>query len=348
MKVIRRAVLCVVMPLALIVAAGYGWYMWSDTGKGWRYEDKLATYCDGLIPYNESAVFTDLSTETGLSRDEQNGFGDDRFNVCWVADMRMTIALIPNNAVNSSTAFTVFNMLHEDSTDTLPMALGGGWHGYTDMRNTAVVLSCDNKPASLVVSIAGDESHDNRREARAMGELAAGTARKAADRWSCKAEQGGRIPTVPAPAEQSVRDAPVGTCKGVPIRGNDEIHWIEETKATGTAPLDNCVLGETKARSEPLYWLEAAFGPYAQRLRTATDEPDGLNGNAGIDRDRAWATAACPGTAREIFYISATEYAYPRKGFLLASLRAFAERSAEQHGCTGLRLPGVERDSEPS
>ncbi|MGP3951170.1 hypothetical protein [Streptomyces sp. 7N604] len=275
--------------------------------------------------------------------DERRSFGDDRFNYCRVADLTVIIGLVPKGADGSdSGAGEVFDELDSGTADALPVALGGGWHGYTDMCNTGVVLSCDNKPASVVVSIASDESHESPGGARVMGELAAATAVKAADRWSCEARRGGRIPPVPAPeGEFSSYARATGTCQGIPLRGHEEtIHWLKETKSTGTAPLERCVLGESKARDEPLYWLEAGFGPYAQRLRSETDEPDRLNADAGIARDGAWASATCPGAVRAIFRIGATEYAYPQKGFLLTSLRGFAERSARQHGCTDLKLPG--------
>ncbi|WP_189544435.1 hypothetical protein [Streptomyces gelaticus] len=33
----------------------------SDIGKLWRYEDRLATYCEGLLPVAESAALTSYS-----------------------------------------------------------------------------------------------------------------------------------------------------------------------------------------------------------------------------------------------------------------------------------------------
>ncbi|MGP4047235.1 hypothetical protein [Streptomyces sp. 2A115] len=127
--------------------------------------------------------------------DKRYSYGDDSYNYCKVADMELTIALIANDAVGSgSGASEVFKKLQSSTSDNLSVALGGGWYGYTDMLNTDVVLPCNNRPASVVVSIAGDESHDNPSEARAMGELAAATARKAAGRWSCQAEYGGAHP----------------------------------------------------------------------------------------------------------------------------------------------------------
>ncbi|MEU0111566.1 hypothetical protein ABZ313_40335 [Streptomyces sp. NPDC006251] len=338
----HRATLVGAVPLILILVGGYIWYQMSDTGKGWRYKDRLATYCNGLIPYDESAVFTSLSTEVGLPHDEHRGFGDDSFNSCRVADMTLTIALIADDAINSrSDRFEMLDTLRSSASDTPPRPLGGGWQGYTDLRNTDVVLSCSNKPASIVVSIAGDESHENAREARKVGELAAATARKASAHWSCKTKFGGRIPSVSGPAVADSPHSATGTCKGIRITGYESMYidWLKESKTSGTSPLEMCVLGEFGARSERLYVLEAAFGPYAQRLRSTADEPGAMNAHAGLRLDMAWATAACPGSARAIFTIYATEYADPRKTFLVKSLRAFAERSATRHGCTDLRLP---------
>ncbi|MEU2286444.1 hypothetical protein ABZ614_31715 [Streptomyces sp. NPDC013178] len=327
--------------LAVAFAAGYGWYQISDTGKGWRYEDKLATYCDGLIPYNESAVFTGLNTEVGLQSDKHYGYGSHGYNYCKVADMALTITLVPDDAVGSgSGASVVFKELQASPSDNVPVALGGGWYGYTDLRNTSVVLPCNNKSASVVVSIDGDESHENPSEARAMGELAAATARNAADRWSCKSNYGGRISKISsAPTEQRSAGAATKSCKSIPTPEDEGIDWIKESDASGTTPLEECVLGESKARDEPLYYLKASFGPYAQGLRSTTDEPDALNADTGVSRHQAWATAACPGASRAVFSIYATEYADPQQSFLLSALRAFAEQSAVRHGCTDVKLP---------
>ncbi|WSQ12183.1 hypothetical protein OG604_32935 [Streptomyces sp. NBC_01231] len=338
MKVVRGVALFGALPLVLVLAASYGWYQWSDTGKRWRYEDTLASYCDGLIPYAESSVFTDLNTEVGLSRDLKHEAGDESFDSCTVADMRVTIGLVAEDSANS-VGFNMLDMLHTDSSDYPPVALGGGWQGYTDMRNTAVVLPCENMSASLVVSIASDESHEDAIEARAMGDLAAATTRKAAEQWSCEGTFGGRIPKVSKPAKRTFTDSPAGTCKGVPLRGL-QIEWVMETTGSSSAPLERCALSDTVNSEVPSYHLDASFGPFAQRLRTASDDLDGMNGNAGIEHNRAWGTASCPGTAvRALFSIEATQYAAPTKSTLLSSLRPFAERSAARRGCTDVELP---------
>ncbi|MEV5551773.1 hypothetical protein AB0L35_37550 [Streptomyces sp. NPDC052309] len=339
MKAARWVTLGCVLLVTAAAAAGYGWYRWSETGKGWRYEDKLASYCGGLIPYAESAVFTGLNTEVGLSRDDEYGYGEDRYRSCQVADMTVTVGLIREDAVASDTGPDIFDALDAGPSDRTPVALGGGWRGYTDMRDTAVVLPCAHRDAgreaSLVVSIQGDDSHDNPEEARAMAELATGIARKAARSSSCEAGFGGRIPKVHAPGGMSAPESASGTCAGIRFPESQWIDWIKESKPSGSAPLEGCLLGESKARDEVLYGLEAAFGPYAQRLRA----PSGAR--SGLGHSHALATASCPGsTVRAVFTISASVYAAPTKDFLRSALRAFAERSAERHGCTDLTLPG--------
>lgn len=341
MKAVRRVALYVALPLALVAAVGYGWYRLSDTGRGWRYEDKLATYCDGLIPYEESAALTGLDTESGLPLDSRRGTPGLPSHYCRVADLSLTIGRIPGGTANPRDGLSdVFDELDPAGEDLLPMPLGGGWHGYTDMQSTVVVLACDNKDASVVVSALAGEPHTTRRQAREAAELVTATAENAADHWSCDADSGGRVPLPPKPAGQTSPSRAGGTCRGLPLRDADEVHWIKETKASGTAPLETCVLGETIARSEALYYLEAAFGPYAQRLRSPEPEPGALNRETGIRRDAAWASAACPGhSAQALFTIRSTEYAYPEGDFLRRALNAFAERAAKRHGCTDLKLP---------
>ncbi|MCG8964755.1 hypothetical protein [Streptomyces sp. CL12-4] len=343
MKVIRRVGLFGVLPLVLALAAAWTWYRVSDTGRGWRYEDKLATYCGGLIPYEESAVFTGLDTEAGLSRDGEYGYGEDRFRSCRVADLTVSVGLIPADASPSGTRDDMLSMLGGGSPDDLPVALGGGWRGYTDLRNTGVVLPCTGKDASLVVSVAGDASHENAEASRAVGRLATAVAREAAGRESCETTLGGAIPELSLSKGKTALLSASGTCAGIRIPDSapdDWVDWIEETEASDSAPLERCLLGETGGRDEVVYSLNASFGPYAQRLRPeAGDDEDWPQ--PGMTRDSATATATCPGsTVPAVFRIDATVYAAPTREFLASALRAFAERSAGRHGCTGLRLPG--------
>ncbi|MEU7403735.1 hypothetical protein [Streptomyces sp. NPDC044948] len=338
MKVVRRLAFFCVLPLALALTTVYVWYRVSDTGRGWRYEDKLATYCGGLVPYDESAVFTALNTEVGLSQDAEEGYGQDRFRSCRVADLVVSIGLIRADATRQDVGPDMLSTLRRNASDHLPVGLGGGWRGYTDLRTTAVVLPCTNQDASLVVSIDGDESHENAEESRAVGELATAIAREAADRQSCEASFGGRIPELRLAQGQLAPPGTSGTCEGIRIPESQWINWIREGVASDSSPLERCLLGETEARDEVLYSLEASFGPYAQRLRPADHEDDGPE--PALTRGSATATASCPGSSvPAVFRIDATVYAAPTKQFLRSALHAFAERSAARHGCTGLELP---------
>ncbi|MFG3112566.1 hypothetical protein [Streptomyces tendae] len=338
MKVVRRLALYFVLPLVLVLTSAYTWYQVSDTGRRWRYEDKLATYCGGLIPYDEAEVFTGLDTDS-FSRDPVEGYGEDRFRSCRVADLTVSIGLVRADATRSDVVPDMLSTLDREASDHLPVGLGGGWRGYTDGRTTAVVLPCTNKDASLVVNIAGNSSHGNGDESRAVGNLTTAIAREAADRQSCEASFGGRIPELSVSNGQY--DAPAGTsgtCEGLQIPESQWVDWVQGSMASDSSPLELCLLGESKARDEVLYSMEASFGPYAQRLRSADhDEPWP---EPGLTHDSATATASCPGsTVPAVFRIHATVYAAPTEEFLRQALHTFAERSAARHGCTGLVLP---------
>jgi hypothetical protein len=339
----RRLALYVALSLTLAVLTGYAWYRLSDTAKGWRYQDKLAGYCKGLIPYDESAVITDLEESELSNADHRLGDGLG-YESCGVGNLHLTLGQIPARSIRSDFGESLLTEIRLGNTDT-PTPLGGGWRGITDLRATAVVLPCSNRDASVAVSaqeiIPGGESPDR---ARKVAELVTATAIEAADRWSCETDRGGRIPKPPAAPKPSIPGVAKGTCKGVPF-ADDDIRSIQETKATGTSPLEGCLLNETKGTGDPLYELEAAFGPYAQGLRRPDDEDDDdlqFSRPAGSDRYGAWASAKCPGYgARALFTIEPGENtdARPEHDYMKQALTGFARNSAKRHHCMDLKLP---------
>ncbi|MEV0780676.1 hypothetical protein ACIBLA_27200 [Streptomyces sp. NPDC050433] len=337
---IRRWAPYVALSLALVLAAGYGWYRMSDTGKGWRYEERLETFCHGLIPYEESAGFTGKEGSR-LSRDYRAGGSEGDYDSCTVSGLDLTIGRIPDSTLNGDSS-GVFDQLDEGEGDTPPVPLGGGWRGYTDLDNTAVVLACDNKAGAVVVTAYHDSTEDTSR-AGGVAELVAATAVKAAADWNCDAKAGGRIPRPAATVEWGSRIDAKGTCGGIPLRDQEWVEWIKDAPASGTAPLERCVLGNLKDGGEPLLDLEAAFGPFAQRLRS--DDPDvgTFKRDAGGSEGFYWATARCPGDGpRAAFWVDPAEYVHIDKSadaFAKKALVAFAESRAEQHGCTDLKLP---------
>ncbi|MEV3923036.1 hypothetical protein [Actinomadura coerulea] len=345
---LRRAGLFGVVPLLVIAVAVFGWYRLSDTGRDWRYRSGLAGFCQGLVPEAESAVFTGHE-KSGLGRDEHIAEDDGlRWERCDVADLNLMIGDVADTLANTGTPSAFFTLLHRGS-DELPVALGGGWEGYTDLRNTAVVLPCANRPSSVLVSAVSREPLAGPPQARQVARLVTATAVRAARRYGCDARPGGPVPPVSRPDGETLPENVDGTCAGIPVAtavDRGEVNWIKKTDGGGNAPVEECVLGKTVAFSAAAYYLQANYGPYAQRLRTTRYDGGhggdgyGLQADSGIDPSSAWATARCPGhTARALFFVNATEYAAPTKPFLRAALRAFAGRAAERHGCTDLRLP---------
>src|SRR4051812_9883772 len=127
MRVLRRGALFVVLPLVAVTLAGDSWYRLSDTGRGARYPDKLARYCQTLLPEAESAVFTDHS-ESGLGHDEHHADREGlRWESCDVAHLHLTIGDIADTITDtySGTPDGFLSRLRGDA-DELPIALGGG------------------------------------------------------------------------------------------------------------------------------------------------------------------------------------------------------------------------------
>ncbi|MCR3740731.1 hypothetical protein BS35_003290 [Actinomadura glauciflava] len=348
MPVLRRVGLFGVVPLVVIAVAAFGWYRLSDTGRDWRYRDRLANFCQGLVPEAESAVFTGHE-ESRLGRDrhvpEHDGL---RWEQCKVAGLSLVIGDVADTVTNDGDGAGFLTLLHRGSAEQ-PVALGGGWEGYTDLRNTAVVLPCADRRSSVLVAADSDEALAGPAEARQAARLVTATAVRAARHYGCDAKPGGAVPPVPRPDGETVPENVTGTCAGIPVAtavDRGEVNWIKKTDGSGTAPVEECVLGKTVAFSAAAYHFHANFGPYAQRLRTIRydggygSDGYGTKAESGLHAADAWATARCPGsTARALFVAHATEYAAPTKSFLKASLRAFAERAAKRHGCTDLRLP---------
>ncbi|MFH8468765.1 hypothetical protein [Streptomyces sp. NPDC017991] len=346
--------LYVALPLVLACVAGFAWYRLSDTARGWRYEDKLAGYCKGLIPYDESAVFTDLDTADLDFTDQRFGAGLD-YDMCRVGNINLFLGRIPGQALGASeNGESMFTAIQLREWEVPPTPLGGGWHGFTGRGVISVVLPCRNKDVSVAVSaqeLTSDAPSPER--ARKIAELATTIAVNAARRWSCEADPGGRIPDLPAAPKPSRSGVAEGTCQGVPLRGHAGlVRPIMETETSGTAPMEGCLLGASEAPDgvggEARYRLYGSFGPFAQRLRSASDEEkygQQYNRTAGSDSYGVWASAKCPGfSARALFTLDSDVRnsldTAAQRDLAENLLTGFAQASAKRHHCTDLRLPG--------
>ncbi|MCX5357537.1 hypothetical protein OG864_02035 [Streptomyces sp. NBC_00124] len=337
----KRLMVGVALGLALVLAVGGGWYLWSDTGKRWRFDDKLATYCDGLIPQAESRPFTGRRTDSGELWEDANGRGQNRY--CRIGDITLLVGLAPATDVGSEEGGpSTVEQLNASVPAYPPVPLGGGWRGFTDAVKSAVVLPCTNRNASVLVTAEdGEGDHGDLRRARQAAELVASVAVKAARYWSCSAAGGGRIPPLSDLGVVAETGSASGSCRGVPLRTYNIVPFME-TPASGTSPVEYCLLGEHAM-------LESAYGPYAQRLRRGSDETAVYPGSAGMNDVAAWASAKCPEYgARALFILRRVPLEESDPGYRmppdeqtekLALLKGFAEHSAQQHGCTGLQLP---------
>ncbi|MET9427637.1 hypothetical protein [Streptomyces sp. NPDC003036] len=206
---IRRWALWIAVPLALATLAGYGWYRLSDAGKRWGYESKLETYCGGVLPYEETLAFTGMDHERGLPHDIRRGRTDRGYDWCKVADLYVTVSRLPARASVVTAHWDDY--LPRERAEALPIPLGGGWRGFTDLTNTAVVLPCRNRDTTLVVTAIKDESHGPGQ----VAEFVTATAAKAAERWDCDATPGGPLPSIPTPGAsrpQARRKEPARAC----------------------------------------------------------------------------------------------------------------------------------------
>ncbi|MFD0540905.1 hypothetical protein ACFQY7_50900 [Actinomadura luteofluorescens] len=217
MPVLRRVGLFGVVPLVVIAVAAFGWYRLSDTGRDWRYRDRLAGFCQGLVPEAESAVFTGHE-ESRLGRDrhvpEHDGL---RWEQCKVAGLSLVIGDVADTVTNDGDAAGFLTLLHRGSAEQ-PVALGGGWEGYTDLRNTAVVLPCADRRSSVLVAADSDEALAGPAEARQAARLVTATAVRAARHYGCDAKPGGAVPPVPRPDGETVPENVTGTCAASPSR----------------------------------------------------------------------------------------------------------------------------------
>ncbi|MFK4065557.1 hypothetical protein [Streptomyces sp. NPDC029674] len=329
------------MPLVLAVVGGYSWYRLSDTGKRWRYEDKLASYCGGVLPYEETVALTGLPADPDkqLPHDMEKGTPRLGYDFCWIghSDVFVTAARVPSGSQTYDLKFHV----PRESAKARPTPLGGGWRGFTDGVNTTVVLPCTNRASAVVVTANRSARHAEPSGQRQVTELVTATATKAAERWGCESKRGTRVPEVtPATGHTSLAEAK-GTCAGLsPARKRfDE---VAESTAEGLAPFEVCELVDSA--EEYGYSLTASYGPYAQRMRGQESRDVAMRVKpAGKEEglsDSFWASAQCPGDgSRALFRIQPYGMTGYGPAFARAALAAFAERSADRHGCTDLRLP---------
>jgi hypothetical protein len=209
-----------------------------------------------------------------------------------------------------------------------------------------------------------------------LAQTAADTAVRAAEEWDCQTTSGRRLTHVPRPVpwEDSAMPAQAdGTCAGLPFHQDDRVATVWETVTDGNALIEHCFLGhQNGART---YRLDAHYGPSAQAARadyaglygsdpslTGLTPDTAPAGRLPFDQAGLWASARCPGTSQRALYeislididseeigldereddeeITWWNEGWAEEGRMAPeALAAFAQQSADRHGCTDLRLP---------
>ncbi|MFE6754337.1 hypothetical protein ACFVDQ_12105 [Streptomyces sp. NPDC057684] len=353
---LRRLALWVGLPLVVVLAAGWTWYRVSDTGKRWRYEDRLSSYCGGVLPVEETSALTGLGTDS-FRNDLRRGGSRTYYEFCWAADLYVTVSRIPGG-VRDGGLFENdlrFYFPHEGA-HALPSAtpLGGGWRGYTDVQNTVAALTCRDG-GSVVVTAQGDGVEDDdqapggrarvgRDRVQRLADLTTATAARAAERWGC----GAKVPAGP-PAPPAVSSAPEpvplldGTCAGIDTGQDMLVDWAWETQPDRNALEERCVLGtwQTPYQGDQegrLYSFSASYGPSALEERLRSQER--LDYEPRHQKSPYRASAQCPGdTERARFSVAPYDATPHDKKFATAAFKAFVRHAVERHGCGDLRLP---------
>ncbi|MFE5024611.1 hypothetical protein ACFRAO_15060 [Streptomyces sp. NPDC056656] len=357
-RVLRRLALWVGVPLVVVLVAGWTWYRVSDTGKRWRYEDRLSSYCDGVLPVAETSALTGLSTDS-FRNDLRRGGSHTYYEFCWAADLYVTVSRIPGGVRDGGLSENDLRWYFPyEGAHALPSAtpLGGGWRGYTDVTNTVAALTCRDG-GSLVVTAQGDGVEDDdsapagrarvgRDRVQRLAELTTATAARAAGRWGC----GAKVPDGPPapPAISSFPRQPVapvldGACAGIGTGPDERIDWAWTAKGDRNALEERCVLGTDEdayqgEREGELYRFSASYGPSALEARLRSEHRLDYEARHGKSPFRA--SASCPGDAERARFTVAPYHATPHdEKFATVAFRAFVQHAVERHGCGDLRLP---------
>ncbi|OON82599.1 hypothetical protein [Streptomyces tsukubensis] len=351
-RTLRRVALWGVLPLVLVLLAAWTWYRVSDTGKRWRYVDRLSGYCAGLLPPQQTEKLTGLRTGT-FANELRRGGELKYYQFCSAAGRYITISRVPGAKQGELDPDDIQWYFPYEDVDALPapVPLGGGWRGHTDVENTVTSLDCGNGGSVVVTAqgegtektMDGDRAPVDRAVVQEVAELVTATAARAADKWGCAAKPPTGPPRIPAMAHVPEPAAGVreGGCVGLPLDRDERIAWSWGGVVGRGSLEERCVLG---TREEPyqgqqegeLYTLTAKYGMQAEAARIAdhrySDEWREM-------RDPFMATARCEGSAvRARFTVAVWDQAADEKKGV-ALLKEFTRHAAERHGCTDVRMP---------
>ncbi|MFF9016558.1 hypothetical protein ACF09C_26760 [Streptomyces sp. NPDC014870] len=365
--------------LGAVVLLSGGFFWFGGGYDRWSTGRLLTNACDGVLPADQvrsilgerhlkagaddsegslDDTTTSLRVACGISRDTEKNAGKP------VDDGSVTVTI--NGVPTLDREERRYESLYPTMRSELPPApLGQGWNGVFSVGDshgeaeatTAVLLDCAPGRGDLLVTVSvdvdgylGDTPLDNPERRTAFARIATDTAANASRRWNCDADLGEPLTTAPLPVNKDEYVAPAdakGTCSGITARGKAVARAWESER--GTAPLEECVLGNTEGHTT--YQLAAHYGPYAESARhdyverSGDPDPIAAGQRSGFLRDgRYWTTATCPGSGEPTFfslvlYGDEAKRSDADRTYALSVLKVFAERSAAAHHCAAPAAP---------
>ncbi|MEK8168943.1 hypothetical protein NKH77_01185 [Streptomyces sp. M19] len=177
------------LPLVLVLVAGWTWYRVSDTGKRWRYDDRLASYCDGLLPSERTRALTGLRTG-GLVNDLRRGDTKTYYHLCAVGDSYVTVSRVPEGSTTARPGRRA-GFPSRRGRARPARHVPARWRLARIHRRTEHRCLAELRERRIGGrDRAGDGFEDSERPVhrdlvRAHAELVTATAARAADRWGC-------------------------------------------------------------------------------------------------------------------------------------------------------------------
>ncbi|WP_411074555.1 hypothetical protein [Streptomyces sp. cmx-4-7] len=345
--------------LVLVLLAAWMWWRESDTAARWRFEETVKTYCGGVLAYEKGPLFDGLGHEVRLRSDYSPRKNAHNCRLGRTG-RQVVVALLPGGDPGPRELEDTLPQLRDDVL--LPLPLGGGWRGWIDGSSARVLLDCRGSAdrVAVMVEMVSPLSEEDAEKVFARPEMmweetdhlsgtrfALATAVKAAAHWGCEAETGKPLTSLPEVTRDETTDSADGTCAGLPFARDPRLDTVRETAVDRSAVYEICEVTASQHFSTASYSFSARFGPYALTARREGGSR-AVTGEAGARGGTLWASARCPGDTERALFTGytppeATTAWFPgEKGgetFGLPAFREFAERSAERHGCTDLRLP---------
>ncbi|WP_030894452.1 hypothetical protein [Streptomyces sp. NRRL F-5053] len=360
----RRRNLLIALASALAVLAGVGWStgMFDD----WRDKRSLGDACEGVLA--EEALPETLGSEHAFAGDSHPAL-----------EGALTRCVVRGSEEATPALRVDLRWAGDGHRDALPEGYTDTWaasgaaapmeherpgvvSGSGRELHATMALACpahkDTKGHDALLLTGRLTRSDARTDdAQLRADLArfiSGSASKAADKYGCRGPERARAGQV---AEDPLdHPVPVQAAKGSCAAARDlrrqaadtGLTLALETPADPHAPLADCFLATDD--NKPGVRLSFISGAYAPSYAKA-DSLSKIRGASGIDEEEnsyAWATAVCPGSSeRSLFTTWSVQDSHtknsaatdPPPDFLHDALTAFAKRTAQDRGCTDLRLP---------